>query len=88
MAKTVSFAATHFTVAFGVAYALTGDVVIGGTLALAEPAVNTVAYHFHEKIWSRIRDRHRDRHGDRREDKSRARGWQTAASPPIGGVHA
>ncbi|HEY9198012.1 MAG TPA: DUF2061 domain-containing protein [Gammaproteobacteria bacterium] len=68
MAKTLSFAATHFTVAFGVAYALTGDVVIGGTLALVEPAVNTVAYHFHEKIWVRIR--------------GHARGWQGAASPP------
>jgi uncharacterized membrane protein len=53
MTKTVTFAITHFTVAFGVAYALTGDVVIGGAVALVEPAVNTVAYHFHEKIWAR-----------------------------------
>ena len=70
MAKTLSFAATHFTVAFGVAYALTGDVVVGGVLALVEPAVNTVAYHFHEKIWLRIR----------------ARAGQAGASPPVGGV--
>jgi uncharacterized membrane protein len=72
MAKTVSFAATHFTVAFGVAYALTGDAVVGGTLALVEPAVNTVAYYFHEKIWQRIR----------------ARRWHGAAPPPFGGVPA
>lgn len=51
MNKTVTFAITHFTVAFGVAYALTGDVVVGGAVALVEPAVNTVAYHFHEKAW-------------------------------------
>lgn len=51
MTKTITFAITHFTVAFGVAYALTGDVVIGGAVALVEPAVNTVAYYFHEKIW-------------------------------------
>lgn len=57
MAKTLTFAATHFTVAFGVAYALTGDVVIGGAVALVEPAVNTVAYHFHEKVWTRLRAR-------------------------------
>lgn len=57
MAKTLTFAATHFTVAFGVAYALTGDVVIGGAVALVEPAVNTVAYHFHEKFWTRLRTR-------------------------------
>jgi uncharacterized membrane protein len=53
--KTLTFAATHFTVAFGVAYVLTGDLVIGGAMALVEPAVNTVAYYVHEKIWSRAR---------------------------------
>jgi uncharacterized membrane protein len=55
MIKTISFAMMHFTVAFGVAYALTGDLVIGGAVALVEPAVNTVAYHFHEKVWLRLR---------------------------------
>ena len=54
MAKTTSFAAMHFIVAFGVAYALTGDLVIGGAVAMVEPAVNTVAYFFHEKIWARV----------------------------------
>lgn len=57
MTKTLTFAVTHFTVAFGVAYALTGDVVIGGAVALVEPAVNTVAYHFHEKVWASVRAR-------------------------------
>ncbi len=55
MIKTLTFAATHFSVAFGVAYVLTGDLVIGGAMALVEPAINTVAYYFHEKIWSRAR---------------------------------
>lgn len=55
MIKTLTFAAMHFSVAFTVAYALTGDVAIGGALALVEPAVNTVAYHLHEKLWSRAR---------------------------------
>lgn len=53
MAKTTTFAITHFTVAFSVTYALTGDLVMGGIIALVEPAVNTVAYYFHEKIWNR-----------------------------------
>jgi uncharacterized membrane protein len=57
MIKTASFAIVHFSVAFGVAYALTGSVVIGGLVALVEPMVNTVAYHFHEKVWERIRAR-------------------------------
>ncbi len=51
MAKTATFAAVHFTVAFSVGYALTGSMVIGGTLALVEPAINTVAFYFHELGW-------------------------------------
>jgi uncharacterized membrane protein len=57
MSKTLSFAAVHFTVAFGVGFALTGSVVVGGVMALVEPAVNTVAYYFHEKVWKRIEAR-------------------------------
>lgn len=53
-AKTLSFGVLHFSVAFGVAYLLTGDVLVGGTLALVEPAINTVAFHFHELAWRRF----------------------------------
>ncbi len=55
MAKTFTFAAVHMTVAFSVVYAMTGDVVAGGAVALVEPMCNTVAYFFHEKVWERIR---------------------------------
>lgn len=51
--KTITFAMTHFTVAFTVAFLLTGDILIGSLIALVEPAINTVAYFFHEKIWAR-----------------------------------
>lgn len=54
MKKTLSFAAVHFTVAFSVGYALTGSVTVGGAIALVEPACNTVAYFFHEKIWQKM----------------------------------
>ena len=57
MTKTMSFASVHFGVAFSVAYLLTGSWVVGSAIALIEPVVNTVAYHFHEKIWDRIRER-------------------------------
>jgi uncharacterized membrane protein len=43
----------HFTIAFGVVWIMTGDVVLGGAVALIEPLVNTVGYYFHEKIWQR-----------------------------------
>ncbi|GHA79869.1 DUF2061 domain-containing protein [Cognatilysobacter bugurensis] len=54
MRKTLSFAAVHFCVAFLVGYLMTGSVLVGGALALIEPAFNTVAFHFHEKAWQRF----------------------------------
>ena len=59
MLKTLSFAAVHFTVAFTIGYLLTGSVLVGGTMALIEPACNTVAYYFHEKAWARLAVRQR-----------------------------
>jgi uncharacterized membrane protein len=64
MTKTISFAVMHFAIAFAVAYALTGDLVVGGAVALIEPAVNTVGYHFHEKVWAWLRRPRRSRYGD------------------------
>jgi uncharacterized membrane protein len=52
-AKTLTFAAVHFTVAFSVAYLLTGSVAISSALALVEPLVNTFAYWLHEQAWQR-----------------------------------
>ena len=60
ISKTASFAAVHFSVAFSVAYLISGDPLVGGAIALVEPAVNTLAYHFHERVWNRIRDARRD----------------------------
>lgn len=64
MTKTISFAVVHFTVAFSVGYLMTGSVLVGSAIAMVEPAVNTVAYHFHEKVWTRIQhaDQHHDHH--------------------------
>ena len=53
MAKTISFAVVNFSVAFFVGYLLTGSVLVGGAIALLEPAINTVAYYFHEQVWNR-----------------------------------
>ena len=53
MTKTISFAIMHFAIAFSVAYALSGSFIAGGAIAIVEPAINTVGYYFHEKIWAR-----------------------------------
>ncbi len=57
MTKTLSFAVLHFTVAFSVGYLMTGSVLVGGAIALVEPAVNTVAFHIHERVWQRLQAR-------------------------------
>jgi uncharacterized membrane protein len=56
MAKTFSFAILHFTVAFTVGYLLTGSAMVGGMLAVIEPACNTVVFYFHEKAWKRYQE--------------------------------
>ena len=57
MIKTTTFAVMHLSIAFAVVYAMTGSLLMGGAVAIVEPAVNTVAFHFHEKIWKQIEQR-------------------------------
>jgi len=52
--KTLTFAVLHFSVGFGVTYALTGSLMIASAVALIEPAVNTVVFFFHERVWERF----------------------------------
>lgn len=52
--KTASFAVLHFGVGFGVTYALTGSVAIATGVAMIEPAVNTVVFFFHERVWAKF----------------------------------
>lgn len=66
MTKTFTFAIMHFTIAFGVVYALTGSLLVGGAVALIEPTLNTVAFYFHEKIWA---------HREHRRAKPDELGW-------------
>ena len=47
LTKTATFAAVHFSVAFGIAYLLTGSIGIASAIAVIEPIANTVAYFFH-----------------------------------------
>ena len=54
LAKTGTFAVVHFSVAFTVAYVLTGSAAIASALALIEPLANTVAYLMHERAWARL----------------------------------
>lgn len=51
--KTASYYLVHITVAAGVAYAVTGDLLVAFTLSLLEPTVQAFAFFFHEKLWER-----------------------------------
>lgn len=51
--KTLTFACVHMLVAFTVVGLMTGSWALGGLVALIEPAINTVAYFFHERLWER-----------------------------------
>lgn len=51
--KTGSFALLHFSVGFGVAYLISGSLPVALGVALIEPAVNTVVFFFHERIWAK-----------------------------------
>lgn len=52
LAKTGTFAIVHFSVAFGIAYLLTGSIGIASAIALIEPLANTAAYLLHERAWN------------------------------------
>lgn len=54
LTKTITFAVLHFSVGFGVTYALTGSVAIATGVALIEPAVNTVVFFLHEQAWRKL----------------------------------
>ncbi|PYF78389.1 MULTISPECIES: DUF2061 domain-containing protein [Marinomonas] len=54
MAKTMTFAVMHFSIAFSVAYLITGSLLVGGLVAIVEPAINTVAFYFHELVWNKL----------------------------------
>ncbi|WP_293612516.1 DUF2061 domain-containing protein [Ponticaulis sp.] len=57
MLKTVTYGLMHLTVAVAVAFALTRNWHAALAIGLIEPAVQTIAYTFHERIWKRAEDR-------------------------------
>lgn len=54
MAKTASFGVLHVVTAFGITYAMTGNLAVAGAVTFVEPLVNTVMHYYHDKYWDRI----------------------------------
>lgn len=51
--KTASYGAMHMLVAVTVAYALTGSWRAALAIGIIEPLVQTIAFTFHDRLWSR-----------------------------------
>ncbi len=54
MIKTATYSLMHLVVAVSVVYALTGDWRVAIGIGLIEPAVQTIAYAAHEKMWQKV----------------------------------
>lgn len=59
--KTFSQVITHMSIAFGLAYLLTGSLALGGLAAIIEPVINVALLPLHEKAWHAIRHRYAGR---------------------------
>lgn len=53
MAKSATFGLMHLGIAFGVSYALTGNLSVAGAITVVEPVCNTVAHYFFDRWWTR-----------------------------------
>ena len=51
-AKKTSQVITHMSIAFAIAYAMTGSVVFGGLAIVIEPVINVLLLPLHEKAWA------------------------------------
>lgn len=53
----VSQTALHAMVAFGVMWAVTGSMALGGLAALVEPVCNVIVMPLHDRMWDAVRTR-------------------------------
>lgn len=55
LVKTISWRITGSAATFIVAYLISSNIAVSGTIALVQLVVNTVLYYLHERIWNKIR---------------------------------
>lgn len=54
LVKTISWRITGSSATFLIAYAMTGNLSIAGTIGVIQLVSNTILYFIHERIWNRI----------------------------------
>lgn len=55
LVKTVSWRITGSGATFLVAYIISGNAAMSGTIALIQLTTNTILYYIHERIWNKIK---------------------------------
>jgi uncharacterized membrane protein len=55
MIESTSIGIVHLGVAFGLGRAITGNAAVAGSIALLEPAVNTVVHYLFDRRWGHSR---------------------------------
>lgn len=63
--KTSTYALIHMSVAFFIAWLVSGSLAIAIGISLLEPAFQIGAYYFHEKVWEKFGKRGGDHHGQK-----------------------
>lgn len=53
--KTISWRITGSSATFLIAYLLTDNFAIAGTIGVTQMITNTILYYVHERIWNKIR---------------------------------
>jgi uncharacterized membrane protein len=56
-AEKISQTSMHAAIAFGVMWAATGSMALGGLAALVEPVCNVIVLPFHDRLWDAMRNR-------------------------------
>ena len=57
LSERLSQTALHTGVAFGVMFAASGSLALGGMAALLEPVINVLVLPYHDRAWERLRAR-------------------------------
>jgi uncharacterized membrane protein len=54
LTKTISWRVTGSSATFLIAYLLTGDFAVAGTIGVVQMVSNTILYFVHERAWNKI----------------------------------
>ena len=53
--KTISWRITGSSATFLIAYLISGDLNVSGTIAVIQLTANTILYYVHERVWNKIK---------------------------------